>query len=100
MKSKLLPILLLAVNLLFLQSAFANNVQVSNVTLTGQNAGSQFTLVQFDITWENSWRDQINEDAAWVFIKYSTNGGPWQHATLATSGHTPPSGSFINSPTQ
>jgi hypothetical protein len=36
--------------------AFANNIQVSNVTVTGKNTTSDFVLVQFDLTWENSWR--------------------------------------------
>ena len=88
-----------AVNLLLLQTAFANNVVVSNITLTEQNTTSNFTLVQFDITWENSWRDPSTYDAAWVFVKFSTDGGgTWNHATLATSGHTAPSGSTIDTP--
>jgi formylglycine-generating enzyme required for sulfatase activity len=55
--------------------------------------------VQFDITWENSWWDPGKHDAAWVFVKYSTDGGgTWNHATLAASGHTAPSGSTIDTP--
>ena len=39
-----------------------------------------------------------NWDAAWVFIKWSTNNGyTWQHALLnpSASNHTAPSGSTI-----
>ena len=85
---------------------YANNIQVSNVTLTGQDPVNNFTLVQFDLSWENSWRlgsGPSNWDAAWVFIKYRENGGPWQHAklnyvdgTAASDGHTQPSGCTIN----
>jgi Neuraminidase (sialidase) len=88
---------ILALCIFLAQTAFANNVQVSNITLTGQNRARDFTLVQFDITWENSWWDPGKHDAAWVFVKYSTDGGgTWNHATLATSGHTAPSVSKWN----
>jgi formylglycine-generating enzyme required for sulfatase activity len=73
----------------------ANNLSVSNVTTTGQNTASHYTYVQFDISWDNSWRDAVNWDAAWVFIKYKTSDGLWHHATLNSSGHTAPTGSTI-----
>lgn len=83
----------------------ANNIKVSNVTLTGQDPVNNFTLVQFDLSWENSWRlssGPANWDAAWVFIKFRADGGSWRHATLnyvngtaANDGHTQPAGSII-----
>lgn len=86
-------------------SVYANNIEVNNVTLTGQNQGDQFTLVQFDLSWENSWRISAgpsNYDGAWVFVKYRQNSGPWQHGTInyvngtaAADGHTAPSGATI-----
>ena len=51
----------------------SNNIQVSNVRLTNQNTTDDFTMVEFDISWENSWRysgGPSNWDAAWIFIKY------------------------------
>ena len=77
----------------------ANNTSISNVSLTGKNTGSQYILVQFDISWENSWRSSSapnNWDAAWVFVKYRVASGAWQHAWLNESGHTAPSGSTID----
>ena len=76
--------------------AHANNILVSNITLTGRNLSSQFVLVQFNLSWENSWRTSttapFNWDAAWVFVKYKVGAtGDWKHATLSTSGHTIPS---------
>lgn len=69
---------------------YANNIAVSNVTITGQSASAQTCKVQFDISWSNSWRNAINYDAAWVFIKYSTDSGAtWAHATLKTAGTNP-----------
>jgi len=77
----------------------ANNTSISKVSLTGKNTGSQYILVQFDISWENSWRTSSapnNWDAAWVFVKYRVGGGAWQHAWLNENGHTAPSGSTID----
>jgi formylglycine-generating enzyme required for sulfatase activity len=69
-----------------LSSLFANNLNITNVSLTG--ATSTTIQVQYNMFWENSWRDAENWDATWVFIKYSTNNGStWAHAALSASGH-------------
>lgn len=66
----------------------ANNLTITNVNLTG--ATSTTIQVQYNMFWDNSWRDLENWDAAWVFVKYSTNGGlNWAHATLSSTGHLP-----------
>jgi formylglycine-generating enzyme required for sulfatase activity len=39
--------------------------------------------VEFDLAWHNSFRDSVNWDGAWVFIKFRVEDGPWQHATLS-----------------
>ena len=45
----------------------ANNVQISNVTRTGN-------LLSFSVSWDNSWRVSstapYNYDAVWLFVKY------------------------------
>ncbi len=68
----------------------ANNLTVTNTALFAPAAGK--VAVQFDIAWDNSWRDAVtNFDACWVFVKYSTDGGSnWNHATLAANGTNPP----------
>jgi len=67
-------------------SANANNLTITNVSLTG--ATSTTIQVQYNMFWDNSWRDLENWDAAWVFVKYSTNAGlNWSHATLNATGH-------------
>ncbi len=86
-------------------SSIANNISVSNVTLTGQNTtagvnnAANFTQVQFNVSWENSHRvafGPTNWDAAWVFVKYRVAGGNWFHASLANTGQVAPSGSTID----
>jgi len=68
-------------------ASMANGLAVSNVSIVSQNETNQTANVQFDITWNNSWRNAINYDAAWVFVKFSTDHGvTWNHATLAATG--------------
>ncbi len=84
---------------------WANNISVTNVTLSGQNTtagvnnAANFTQVQFNISWENSHRvafGPTNWDAAWVFVKYRVAGGNWLHASLASTGQVAPTGSTID----
>ena len=66
------------------QLSFANDIAVSSVSVN--NVGE----VTFTISWANSWHDSVNYDAAWVFMKYSTDSGAtWSHAYLANSGTNP-----------
>lgn len=77
----------------------ANNIQVANISLENQDATAHYTFIEFDISWENSWRTSSvpnNWDAAWVFAKFSIAGGDWAHATLNTTGQVAPSGSTID----
>jgi len=75
----------------------ANNINVTNIKITGQNTtagvnnAANYSLVQFDLSWENSWRTSsapTNWDAAWVFVKYRVGAGDWQHARLNNDGHS------------
>lgn len=59
---------------------------VQNVTTTG-NLPGQSIQVQFDLSWGNTWKDDINWDAAWVFMKYKNAQGQWKHAKLSPTGH-------------
>jgi formylglycine-generating enzyme required for sulfatase activity len=61
---------------------------VQNVTTTGNNALNKTIQIQFDLSWGNSWRDNINWDAAWIFAKYKGSDGLWRHAKLNNSGFT------------
>ena len=80
-------------------NSYANNIQVSNVTLVNQNTSAgpnnpaNHTFVRFDLTWDNSWRTNTgpgNYDAAWVFVKFQPFGGNYTHATLSNvaANHT------------
>jgi len=78
--------------LIGITSTFANNILVENVTTIGNNATNKTIQVQFDLSWDNSWRDTINWDAAWIFMKFKDADGNWQHAQLNTTGFANGSG--------
>ncbi len=75
---------------------FANDILVSNISLVNRNKSTDIVFVQFDLSWQNSFRTSsgsANWDAAWVFVKYRIGEtGEWKHATLNNGGHTIPSG--------
>lgn len=100
-KTLLFQLLLICVLIGGAQSAFANNIRVTDVLLTSQNFAAKTARVRFSVSWENSWRtnsEPNNWDAAWVFVKYKKQGEEnWKHATLSNqqANHTAPSGSVI-----
>lgn len=70
---------------------YCHNIQITSPAVGTLSGGS--TTVSFSVTWNNSWRitaPPSNWDAAWVFVKFRKNGGPWMHASLNESGHTVP----------
>ncbi|MCB0375456.1 MAG: hypothetical protein KDD04_06025, partial [Sinomicrobium sp.] len=91
---------LLMVFLFYCSIAGSHNLSISNVSIVSTNLSEQTSSVAFDISWENSWRDAINYDAVWVFIKYRASGtnDPWEHATLDPAGHLIPPGAEATVP--
>ena len=76
---------LLVATLLYVVSGYGNNMFVSDVRQIERDLSAGTTTFSFDITWDNSWRIEggaNNWDAAWIFVKYRTDGGNWQHLTL------------------
>ena len=69
---------------------FANNITISNPSLTTGSGDEGYSFVTFDLSWENSWRlssGVSNWDAAWVFVKYRVGSGEWLPANLHNTGH-------------
>ena len=66
----------------------ANNLDIGNVSIVPVNR--RVAIIEMDLSWENSWHDECNHDAAWLFAKYSVDdGSTWRHATLKGSGVDP-----------
>ena len=82
--------ILLAFLVFFSSPAMANNLVIANVSLEERTPAADTVVVEFDISWDNSWRNDINHDAVWVFCKiYDSSDTTWKHAYLATSGLNP-----------
>lgn len=64
----------------------ANNLQIKNVSLVDNDTVAKTVMIRFDISWDHSWRDEINWDAAWVFAKYFDGGKPYHHCKLSLGG--------------
>lgn len=82
---------------------WSNNVSVSNVNLVGQDTVANTYQIDFDLSWENSWRTstlESNYDAVWIFVKYrEIPDTAWLHADVRSSGSVAPAGaefSFVN----
>ncbi len=66
-----------------ISAAFANNLIISNVSLEDRDASLNTAIVEFDISWANSWRDTTNHDAVWVFLKVTKDSAAsYQHGML------------------
>ena len=55
--------------------------------------------MQFDLSWDNSWNNAINRDAAWVFFKFKDNDGTWRHLNLTNANNSITGGYTIQVPT-
>ncbi|MBF0504731.1 MAG: hypothetical protein HQL14_06470 [Candidatus Omnitrophica bacterium] len=73
MTGNLGKILLLSVlGLYFGTLALANNLSVVNVTLGTRNPNAKTVMVTFNVSWQNSWRNKINHDAAWLTVRLNS----------------------------
>jgi formylglycine-generating enzyme required for sulfatase activity len=71
-------------------TAWASNLQLSDLDEVSANTAAGNMTFSFNLNQDNSWRNQTNYDAVWVFMKYSTDGGvTWHHASMAGSGVNP-----------
>ena len=68
-----------------------SKLRIENVTVTPRD--ERTATVKFDIAWENSWRNKVNHDAAWVFFKVKAEGATeWQHVRLTADKVLNPTG--------
>lgn len=89
---KLFCLLLLSL-MLGAPCAYANNVQISNISIINNGPGT--IQVKFDLSWDNSWRTNVgpaNYDGVWVFFKYKDASGKWTHMNLTGNNNVLPVG--------
>ena len=76
-----------------LGTILANNISIQKVAITDTNRTAKTANIRFSISWEHSWRDSINWDAAWIFIKFrEPKDSIWhyRHLTLSANGSNNP----------
>ena len=74
----------LLAGLLFSVKLVGNNVRISGEPDVQLNATSDSLSLTFTLSWDNSWRDNFNWDAVWLFVKYKKEGSTdaWSHLYL------------------
>lgn len=75
--------------------AHANNLSISNVTLGKRDPAAKTVVIGFQMSWENSWRNKINHDAAWLTLRlHNTAASPAEKKLCRlTAAGVNPSGS-------
>ena len=91
MKSILLIILLISAGL----KVNGNAVVIANLSSV---PGSDYVQLEFDLTWDNSWKNGTNYDAVWVFFKWKDNDGTWRHLNLTGLNNTITAGYTLTVP--
>ena len=78
---------------MFAATAWANDVDVYNVSLQNVDTTNDTVDIKFDLSQSNVMTAGTDENSAafydrvWIFAKYSTDSGAtWNHATLTTGG--------------
>ncbi|WP_395802126.1 SUMF1/EgtB/PvdO family nonheme iron enzyme [Daejeonella sp.] len=88
MKKYIPSMILVFLLILFGEAIFANNIRIKKLTLTDTIKTTKDIKIKFDLSWENSWRDDINWDAAWITAKVKRPNGTWKHIKFQTSGNS------------
>lgn len=75
-------------------AAQSNNLKITRQpSVTPSTVVSNTAVIDFTIEWENSWRDDYNWDAVYVFFKCKRKSEKvWNHVTLMDAGHVVTSG--------
>ncbi|MCM1031871.1 MAG: hypothetical protein NC410_10590 [Oscillibacter sp.] len=68
-------------------AVYGNNVRISGEPDVQLNATSDSLSLTFTLSWDNSWRDNFNWDAVWLFVKYKKEGSTdaWSHLYLGSN---------------
>ena len=72
--------------------SIANNISIQRVSLIDTNRVAKTISVRINISWDNSWRDDVKWDAAWIFFKYKEPKDSiwkWRHGSMSKTGNYP-----------
>ncbi|MCM8780540.1 MAG: SUMF1/EgtB/PvdO family nonheme iron enzyme [Candidatus Omnitrophica bacterium] len=68
--------------LIFLRDAYAAHLKISNYYVSEFNTLKHTAKIQFDISWDNAWKNELNCDGVWVFVKFKLPDRSWEHVSL------------------
>jgi formylglycine-generating enzyme required for sulfatase activity len=68
--------------MLFSVPVFASHLKIDNSLVSEVNTVRKTAKIQFNVSWDNAWKNDTNCDGVWVFVKYRLSGGQWKHASL------------------
>ena len=83
---------LLLLSICVFSNSKANNINIQRVSLIDTNRTNKTVVIKINISWDNSWRDSINWDAAWLFFKFkkiNDSAWKWKHGNFSTTGNFP-----------
>ena len=83
---------LLLMSICVFSSSKANNINIQRVSLRDTNRVAKTVVIKINISWDNSWRDSINWDAAWLYFKYkkiNDSAWKWKHGNFSITGNYP-----------
>ena len=75
---------ILTISIILGFSASATNLQISNTTLYFKS-GTPYAVL--NLKWENSWKNERNHDAVWLFFKSVKKEGGYKHILIGDAGH-------------
>ncbi len=58
---------------IFSVPCYANNLSITNVALGTRDPNLHTVVVSFNVSWQNSWRNKINYDAAWLTVRLNNS---------------------------
>ncbi len=88
MLKKIIPVVF--VSFFSVTASFANNLKLEHFDVAVTDVATHRMTFTVDARQDNSWRNTVSHDAAWLFMKYSIDGGQsWHHASMAAAGLNP-----------
>jgi formylglycine-generating enzyme required for sulfatase activity len=64
---------------------WASHLKVDNGLIAEVNTEKKVAKLQFNVSWDNAWKNEINADGVWVFAKFQGKDGLWKHVSLKAS---------------
>jgi formylglycine-generating enzyme required for sulfatase activity len=64
---------------------YASHLKLDNAIISEVNTRDKAAKIQFTVSWDNSWKNEVNCDGVYVFAKFKAGDGTWKHVNLKTA---------------